>query len=322
MTEAMQILIGLLAETRRDLKQMAPSAQPDLREILDAALRRLERSLHRRPTVVISGESNSGKTSVANMLAGMEVLPAAVVSNTTVPVLLRHGTAPTVSAVTADGRKPLAVATTEALPKFLYSDLDCVEVDLPSMRDHGFEILDTPSSAPASDLIERADVLIWCSLAARPWTESERQTVAHLPSRLRKRSLLVITHKDSLAPAERGRVFARYEEMAGAYFSQILMVDATADRVSRDASKAMPTAPQPGKQSDAARLKEHLDEVLQQFWDHRAMTGRRLCRHLSHTLAAALPPDASGAGPRLVSSTRHGPPDTTFSQIAEQLSEF
>jgi hypothetical protein len=181
MTEAMQILVGLLAEVRSNLKQVDQSSEPELRDLLGSALRGLEKALHRKPTVVVSGEPNSGKTSVANLLAGLEVLPAAVVANTAVPVLLRHGVSPSVFAVTPEGRLPLSVAMGDAYQPYLYADLERIEVGLPSMRDHGFEILDTPSWAERDRLIEDADVLIWCSVAARPWTESERKALSDLP---------------------------------------------------------------------------------------------------------------------------------------------
>lgn len=310
MTEAMQILVGLLAEVRSNLKQVDQSSEPELRDLLGSALRGLEKALHRKPTVVVSGEPNSGKTSVANLLAGLEVLPAAVVANTAVPVLLRHGVSPSVFAVTPEGRLPLSVAMGDAYQPYLYADLERIEVGLPSMRDHGFEILDTPSWAERDRLIEDADVLIWCSVAARPWTESERQALADLPQRLRARSLLVITHKDTLALSDRGRVFARYKEMAGPFFSEIMMVDATARRSDADQSNAPRAA-----LDDAERLQEHLQSVLAGFWNHRAQTGRRICRHISRTLAAALANGPAQSTPAADAS----PSPRTYAKIAEQL---
>ncbi len=313
MTEAMQSLIGHLAETRCNLKQMEKGREPELRKLLDDALRQLERALTRRPTVIITGEANSGKTSVANMLAGLDVLPAAVISNTAVPVLLRHGTSAAVSALTADGRQPVNLGAGQSMPDFLYGGLERIEVDLPSMRDHGYDILDTPSWADQDALIETADVLIWCSVAARPWTESERNSVSGLPHRFRSRSILIITHKDSLALGDRGRVFARYEDMAGPLFADILMVDAA----KKHNCDLEPAEGIQISQGDGERMNESLEAVLEEYWNHRAATGRRLCQHISRLLKAALPAaetaKLAGALGRTESS------DATLCKIAVRL---
>ena len=285
MTEAMQILVGLLADARHKLKKSDFGTCSELRGVLDQSLDKLERALHRRPTVIVAGEPNSGKTSVANMLAGLDVLPAAVIANTSVPIVLRHGIVPTVVAVTTNGRIPLSTLTVEEpLPKFLLGGLKRIEVELPGMRDAGFEILDTPAW-PVEDLSsETADIFVWCSVAARPWTDSERRAMTELPARLRARSLLAITNKDALAPAERVRVLSRYKELAGPHFTDMVMIDAASLPAEEEEEASVQLS-----NGDHAALLDALEQLVDDYWNHRAMTGRRLCRHIARSLRLGIP---------------------------------
>ena len=53
-----------------------------------AGLARVEGALRRPLRIVVLGESNSGKTSVTDLLIGQGLLPTSVVSNTRVPMLV------------------------------------------------------------------------------------------------------------------------------------------------------------------------------------------------------------------------------------------
>lgn len=310
MTEPMQTLIALLADIRMKLRRAErPSGDP-VGEMLDTALDRLEKALHRRPRVLIAGEANSGKTSVANLLAGLEVLPAAVIANTAVPVLLKHGLVPGLTALTESGRKPITVLTaSETLPKFLYGGLQRIEVDLPGLHDAGFELLDTPAWQPGSRLAAEADVMVWCSVAGRPWTESERRAIAAIPDRLRARSVLAITHKDTLGAADREKVFRRYRDHASEFFAQLVMVDAAA--VSKDERPDERLA-----DSGREQLRGALAKVVDTYWTHRAMTGRRICRHLSRSLKRIVPPSS---GPTHDDAPPRNPLAATLSNVAGRL---
>lgn len=359
MTEAMRVLVGLLGDVRNKLNNSGISNDSEAYLLLEAALDRLERSLERRPTILVAGEANSGKTSVANMLAGVDALPSAVVANTSVSVRLRQGKTPSVTALTSDGRVPLSLASNDdALPQFLYSGLKSIDVEWPAMQGENFEVLDTPPWPIATQLIREADILLWCSVAARPWTESERQAIANMPARLKKRSILVVTHEDALAESDKARVLERYREHAGEHFSKIVMIDATGDK-SRSAIDAIgplldalnnPASDQanllfPGssnsehagnevasgtspseeqgahiagqKISSRQKLRGALDPLLELFWNHRSVTGRRLCRHLAHTLAPILPAVKIAEHP--ASAYENDPEGALFANIASRL---
>ncbi len=295
MTDAMQKLIRLLGETRKGLADGDHGEYAASAELLSESLDRLQRAVTRPPRVLVAGEANAGKTSVANMLAGLDVLPAAVIANTAVPVLLRSGPETVVSALTENGRRPISAAgTAETLPKFLYNGLQRIDVQLPGLAGAGFDILDTPAWPSRFDLIDESDILIWCSVAQRPWTESERSAVSALPERLRRRGLLVVTHKDSLSEADRAKVEARYRELAGPLFADIVMVDAGTRPLPADDTAGAPAGVRIGG-DDSADLRAALQARVDDFWAHRAVTGRRLCRHMAR-LVKPLLPTSSGNG--------------------------
>jgi Dynamin family len=317
MTEAMQILVGFIADARSNLKRAMLPGQPEVRQTLDQALERLERALHRHPTVVVAGEPNSGKTSVANMLTGLDVLPSAVIANTCVPVRLRHGVLPALTAVTSRGRTSLtSLPVSEPLPQFLYSGLQSLEVDLPQMRGASFELLDTPASQGEVVCSDRADILVWCSVAARPWTESERLAVTALPPRLRARSLLVVTHKDRLSPAEHERVCARYAENTAGLFSGMHFVDAATRNLNGVGTDGAKEGFRVGNIDDSRRLQASLETLVTTYWDHRALTGRRLCRHIARLLKPSLPAQLADGKPL----PEAGPVAALLSNIAGRLS--
>ncbi len=365
MTEAMRVLIGLLGDVQKKLKNSGINRNLEAYKLLEAALDRLERTLERRPTILVAGEANSGKTSVANLLAGMDALPSAVVANTSVSVRLRQGQVPTVTALTRDGRIPLSLASdNDALPQFLYSGLQSIEVEWPSMQGEDFEVLDTPAWPIANDLVREADILLWCSVAARPWTESERQAIADLPVRLRERSILVITHEDALGESDKAKVLDRYREHAADMFAEIVMIDATGDKAKstidalgpildalsgaashepnllvperakideadESAKDGLPANGNPdaiGEDGAEAvpqltshqRLRGALDPLLALYWNHRSITGRRLCRHLAQTLAPVLPAVKIAENPG--SAYENDPEGALFANIASRLS--
>lgn len=290
MTDAMKKLVGLLADTRKSLDESGGDAgsAAGLAEVVRSALERLERSLKRPPRVLVAGEANSGKTSVANMLAGLDVLPAAVIANTAVPVLLRHGVVPSVMALTETGRLPVSTtATADALPNFLYKGLQRIEVELPGMSAGRFEILDTPAWPPKDDLTRVADILLWCSVAIRPWTESERRAVAAMPARLRRRGVLAVTHRDALSPEDLDKVRARYDELAGPLFSGIVLVDAATRPYGSNAADE-PAGVRIGD-GDQKELRREIDARVAEYWAHRAIVGRRICRHVARLFRPHVP---------------------------------
>lgn len=342
MTEAMRALVDLLSDVRSKLQGSGVSQRSEAHQILEAALNRLEKTLARRPTILVAGESNSGKTSVANLLAGLDALPSAVVANTSVPVRLRHGKEPAVMARTADGAVSLSLASNDgALPRFLHSGMQSIEIEWPTMQGNNFELLDTPPWPISPQLLRDADILLWCSVAPRPWTESERQAIAGLPLRLRERSILVVTHKDALPVSDRTKVMDRYREHARELVSAIVMIDSTehkskttfddlepfVEELSKSLSAELGESPLvgdpdgPSDKSSLQSLRDALEPLLEAYWNHRALTGRRLCRHLAQALVPVISgANDAGADASSTSEVGYGPDAAILANIASRLS--
>jgi len=84
----MKQLLADLGDAERHLRRRAERI-PGLLAHADA-LARLQALASVRPRVILVGESNVGKTSIANLLLGQAVLPDSVITNTRRPLVLHH----------------------------------------------------------------------------------------------------------------------------------------------------------------------------------------------------------------------------------------
>jgi hypothetical protein len=192
------------------------------------ALRRTELRLERPLRAVICGEINSGKSSLANLLAGIESLPTAVICNTRFPTLLYYASEPQIWMVHQDGTRERLRGDC-SMPQHSFFR---VEVGLPSPRLQAVQLLDLPGLAdpgsrdPLVDLAaHHADAAIWCTMSTQAWKESERTAWSMLPARLRSRGLLVSTHRDLLhAPSDRRKLLGRLRYEVGASFAGIILL--------------------------------------------------------------------------------------------------
>jgi hypothetical protein len=199
------------------------------------ALTRMEQRLDRPLRLAICGEHNSGKSSLANLLGGIESLPTAAISNTRIPTLLYYAPEPEIWAVRdATGRQARVRADRNTLPQSVFR----LEVGLPSQRLRAMQILDFPGlvGPGRADLAWHAvDAALWCTLSTQAWKESERLAWNGLPARLRACGLLVATHADLLAnPWDRERLLTRLHRECESMFRDIVMVS-TIDASGADA---------------------------------------------------------------------------------------
>lgn len=225
-----------------------------------ACLERLEREIARPLRLGILGEFNAGKTSLANLIVGIDSLPTSVVSNTLIPTVIGYAPRAVVVAVMRDGRRIEA----GLLDPSERDQIRRLEAGLPAPRLVGLEIIDLPGLAdPLLPAVEPADVgltvdfAIWCTVASQAWKESERWAWTALPARLRARSLLVVTHADHLtSDADRMAVLARLKAEAGPGFRDVAMIatlDALAER-STPVDTARSTASAFDRALESARL--------------------------------------------------------------------
>ena len=261
-------------------------------QICVAGLALMEQILSRPPRVAVMGEVNSGKTAVADLLLGAGVLPSSVVMNTHVPILIRYADTVTLDAITQKGRHRLTEESLDELPSGL--QLKCIEIGVPNERLATFEILDTPSGYVPGQGMPDAQIFIWCTVAMRAWTETERAHWSALPRRCWRNALLVATHKDALAQeGDVAKVEQRLRSAMATMFQDVVFVTAAgAARVD------LPDLDEQGSDHSADVLLFHIDAWATEISLRRARKAERLVRHLArltfHRLAPGpLSPDAA-----------------------------
>jgi energy-coupling factor transporter ATP-binding protein EcfA2 len=221
--------VKVVHQLRQARLRLERAASPELR--LSPAIRALWRTelrLDRPLRVAICGEMNAGKSSLANLLAGIESLPTAVISNTRIPTLLCYAPKAEIWTVEANGRRE-RLHTDNIGPR---RSIFRVEVGLPSPRLQGLQILDLPGLADprlggaAVDLAaHHVDAVIWCTMSTQAWKESERTAWSMLSPRLNTRGLLVATHRDLLQdPGDRRKLLTRLRQEVGTSFTSIILM--------------------------------------------------------------------------------------------------
>jgi hypothetical protein len=203
----------------------------ELLATLASRMLHLEESLLRPPQVVLLGEGNVGKSSVANLLLGQTLLPTSVIENTRTPLLLRYSRKVDLVVLTPDGRRKLDVSQLDAIAE---GELSALEVGLPSERLRIFEILDTPGPTgttwlEANPIQQASRLLLWCTSAIQAWKESEQRLYSGLSPELRRHALLVVTHKDQLrSEDDRQRVEDRLQALTRRRFRGMTFVNGRA----------------------------------------------------------------------------------------------
>ena len=169
--EATAKVVDRLKQARLRLER---ASSPELR--LHPAIRALERTelrLERPLRIAMLGEINSGKSSLANLLAGIESLPTAVVSNTRIPTLLCYAREPEIWIAHWNGSRE-RLGGGDGLPR---QSIFRIEVGLPSARLRAMQILDLPgisglrSGGSDVDLsLHQIDAALWCTMSTQAWS--------------------------------------------------------------------------------------------------------------------------------------------------------
>ncbi|MGA2126899.1 MAG: GTPase [Xanthobacteraceae bacterium] len=225
----MKQLLADLGDAERHLRLRAERI-PGLREHADA-LARLQTLATVRPRVILVGESNVGKTSIANLLLDQAVLPDSVVTNTRRPLVLHHAATVGVVGLGPGGRIDLLAGPAGIAE---VSSIERLEVGLPSDRLLSFDLVDTPGLTEADGLdpleLRTSDVLLWCTIATQAWKASERGLWMALPARHRRDAILVVTHRDALRREEDvAKVAGRLAIETEGCFRSTVFVGAIAD---------------------------------------------------------------------------------------------
>jgi hypothetical protein len=181
------------------------------------------------PRIGLFGEFSAGKSSVVNLLLGRDLLPAAVLSSTRRPTMVRYAPELSIEAIGSDGVRRSVPRETMALSR---ADIGGFEIGTPGPLLRHMELLDTAGFADpyqdsqrTLDIVDGVDICIWCTLATQAWRDSEQKTWLGLPQRLRDRGILVATHADNLTRArDLQRLRARLQREAGDKFAAIVLL--------------------------------------------------------------------------------------------------
>jgi hypothetical protein len=171
---------------------------------------------------VVAGETNSGKTTLVNLLLRAELLTTDIVPNTPCPILLRFGETAHLRLQREDGE--FSIHPLSDLHRLGRTGAQFAEVILPSSVLRRIEILDLPGLVSAEDAQSRSrwmkatDIIIWCTPATQAWKASELAMwqALGLPQAL---SLLVLTHRDLLSARQFEDVAQRISRETQHFFS-------------------------------------------------------------------------------------------------------
>ncbi len=280
-----EIAEELLATCRR-LEPIAATSPPARR--LSSLIARLHTRLLRPPRIVLLGEFNSGKTTLANALIGADVLPTSIHANTRIPIHVHYSAEPAITVGLDLGiRRPLDATT---LNEVVSGRARMLHVGLAADRLKLFELIDTPGLASGDFRLDKvnleacrhANIAIWCTAATQAWKATETLTWEAVAQRLHRNGLLIATLADALnTDRDRMRVEARLRHEASRSFAGIAMV--TAAEV--DELRRSPDAPDHAERwiaSGGEKLDAEITRLVDQVWsDRRAATSRILDRAIT-----------------------------------------
>ncbi len=202
---------------------------PELEDMRTRARAHAER-LSTAVSIGFAGEFGAGKSSLANMLAGADILPTGPQHLKLPLVIVTYADTPetTVGWWNKEPRTYSGIA----LEKAAVDNPDFISVGLntPALRE--ISLFDLPGSGALDDsykqtleLLKFVDCAIWCTNGTNAWRETERHLWAQVPQTLRDNSLLAVTHAD-LPPVRDAldRVLGRLEKQNAAMFRAIVPI--------------------------------------------------------------------------------------------------
>ncbi|MEE9389121.1 MAG: dynamin family protein [Paracoccaceae bacterium] len=274
-----------------------------LREKSETMLKALRRPVR----VLIAGEFSSGKSTLANILVGDQLIPSAKVSDNIPPLVFRYGD--TIGSAAGWWNKKIRA-------KYDYIDFveltaqnpDFIVIQSPNPLLKQINVFDVAgTTGPAGDnklllqMQKRADLFIWCTNAVQAWNVKEKASWSKLAPINPNRAILAVTHID-LPAIQHGydRVISRLQDDAGDHFGSILPIagpralEAATNGIVQD-SKAWSSS---GGEAMIARLLVVENSIrLNDAERARKFIDRHLAPYL--TVAAQPPLDAANAALRV-----------------------
>ncbi len=206
----------------------APSSA-ELDDMRARALAYAER-LSNAVSIGFAGEFGAGKSSLANMLAGADILPTGPQHLKLPLVIVAYAETPETTVGWWD--KEPKVYSGIALEKAAADEPDFISVGLNTPALQEISLFDLPGAGALDDtykqtlsLLDYVDCAIWCTNGTNAWRETERHLWSQVPQKLRDNSLLAVTHAD-LPPVRDSldRVIARLNKEKGDLFRAVVPI--------------------------------------------------------------------------------------------------
>ncbi|MDO6590356.1 dynamin family protein [Yoonia sp. 1_MG-2023] len=186
------------------------------------------------------GEYSVGKSSLLNLLLGVQLLPARVTATRLPTVWITHGETRKVEVLDYDGTFSSIPDPDADLANL--SDNLVIRCTLPSEILRNTDIIDTPGiSDPnlADDIVElitpHVDFVVWCTSASQAWRQTETAAWNSVSYELQDNSLLAITRIDLLgAKKDVNRVVTRCQRDAGKSFYAIIPISTKTAKTGTD----------------------------------------------------------------------------------------
>lgn len=200
-----------------------------LEDMRARALAHAER-LSNAVNIGFAGEFGAGKSSLANMLAGADILPTGPQHLKLPLVIVAYAETPETTVGWWD-KEPKTYSGI-ALEKAAQEEPDFISVGINTPALKEISLFDLPGSGalddtykPTLDLLKFVDCAIWCTNGTNAWRETERHLWSQVPPELRANSLLAVTHAD-LPPVQGAldRVLARLNKEKDGMFRAVVPI--------------------------------------------------------------------------------------------------
>ena len=216
----------------------------EMEELRARALTHAER-LSNAVTIGFAGEFGAGKSSLANMLAGADILPTGP-HHLKLPLVIVADAEQPETTVGWWDKEPKTYSGI-ALDKAAGDNPDFISVGLNTPALQEISLYDLPGAGALDDtykqtleLLDYVDCAIWCTNGTTAWRETERHLWKQVPQKLRENSLLAVTHADLLSEdSALDRVVGRLEKEKGDLFQAVVPIGTPV------AVKAMAQEPEP-----------------------------------------------------------------------------